>query len=226
METSFADLRAAAGGGAFQVQLKGLQADIMDVLKVVEEGISAASAPAAKQYALLHRGGAPMCASKGNGVPAGEVPNAGGTKQQDFAVQKEKNKAYNGSSPGAAAGTGVQNNGSTTTKSQGAGLPGSEQMRGGASMCAPKGNEAPAGAVSARRDAKQQDSVVQPEKSKACNGSSPGAAVRAGAQCSGSTNTKSRNADLSGCGDKSECVFMCSDKSSAGAASATSGAKQ
>ena len=72
----------------------------LDVQKVVEAGISATSAPAAKQGAQLHRGGASMCAPKGNEAPAGEVPNAGGTKQQDSAVQKKENKAYNGSSPG------------------------------------------------------------------------------------------------------------------------------
>ena len=95
-------------------------------------------------------------------------------------------------------------------------------------MCAPKGNEAPAGEVSAMRDAKQQESVVQEEENKACNGSSPGTAAGAGAQCSGSTNTKNPGSPGSDQmrRDKSECASMCSDKSLAGAVSATSGAKQ
>ena len=130
-----------------------------DCKKAVEEGFGVGSAQAAERR--IHREKTEECASKGSDGLAGEVLSPVGTKQHVSAVQKEKSKTCNGSSPSAAAGAGAQCIGSTTTKTQSAVSPGSELERRSESECAPKrSDESSAGAASTVGGAKQQIGVV------------------------------------------------------------------
>ena len=79
-----------------------------DVRKDVKKDIKAASALSAGQCIKPNRGGSTERASKCSEDPAGEARHRDSVEQHVSAVQKEKSKARDSSSPGAAAGAGVQ----------------------------------------------------------------------------------------------------------------------
>ena len=102
--------------------------------------------------------------------------------------------------------------------------------RRGSEERASKVSEDSAGEAHQRDSVEQHVTAVQRGKNKACKSSFSGAAAGAGAQCVGSTITKSQSSGALGSeqrrGGKSERAPMHSGKSSAGAASAGVGSKQ
>ena len=132
----------------------------LDVRKDVKD-IIAASAQAVEQRIKPHRRGSKECASKDSEDSAGEAHRRDSVEQHVPVVQREKSKACNGSSSGAAAGASASCVGSTIVKSQSAVSLGSEQRREGKSERAPmRSGKSSAGAASAGVGAKQQSGVI------------------------------------------------------------------
>ena len=127
----------------------------LDVRKGVKD-LSAIPAPVADQRTQSHRRRSEERASNGSEDSAGEARRSGSVEQHMSAVHRERSTACDRSSPGAAAGTGVQHTGSNITKPQRS-VGGPEQRRGGESERASKrSGESTAGAASAGCSAKQQ----------------------------------------------------------------------